>query len=461
MRVWSLKQRMTLISAIVILVAFSFIYIITKSAYSIASKARIQESLVGQIYGLMADAHDRDAQLFLPKKMRNDRLNHLNSGLVAYVLDVDGDLIWRSHSSDNFSVLPEVSLPYSLKKLTSSVMERQAMFWVGDIIIWEHENGMEGEYLFLIGETQSLLNASVNAFKKQVFIWLSISAVFLIVVLVYALNVSLRPLNTAKSQIELVGCGDADKVTGEFPAELLPLTSSINQLLDSEARQKARYRDTLGNLAHSLKTPLAIIKSELNQATKQEQTGEVRGTKALIAERDQREQLQKQVERIDDIVRYQLNRSVVTAGQALKRKTLVEPEIKKIVEALNKVHASRQLNIEYHIDSHCYFPGEIGDLMEVVGNLSDNACKWAKSQVIISASQQSDVLVLEVEDDGVGIPEAKRSLILDRGKRLDQKAEGQGLGLSIVMDIIKNYCGDISIKESSLGGTEFLLKIPL
>lgn len=437
-----------MVSAIVILVAFSFIYLITKSAYSIASKARIQESLVGQLYALMAAADDEGAQLYLPKMMRNDKLNNLNSGVVAYVLNVGGDLIWRSKSSDKFTVLPDYSLPYSLKNLTQSGIEGQAMFWVGDIIIWEHESGAEGKYLFLIGESQSILNYSVDAFKKQIIIWLSISAFILILVLVYALSVSLTPLKEAQIQIELVSRGDAEKVTGHYPSELLPLTSSINQLLESESRQKARYRDTLGNLAHSLKTPLAIIKSELHQIKTQYRAFQCA-------------QLNAQVKRIDDIVRYQLNRSVVTAGQALKRKTRIEPEVKKIVDALNKVHRSKQLNICFQVEPGCYFPGESGDLMEVIGNLSDNACKWAKSQVMIKAGNQMNQLIIEVEDDGVGIPESKRALILNRGKRLDQKTEGQGLGLSIVLDIIKNYRGEISIKDSQLGGTEFVLTFPL
>ena len=445
MQTWSLKKRMTLVSTLVLVLAFSIIYFITKSAYTVASKSRLQESLVAQIYALMAAAEDRDGQLYLPEVQRNDRLNHLNSGLVAYVLDVDGDLVWRSSSSDVFSVLPDIAQQYSLNRMTESRIDGRLMFWIGDKIIWEHENEMEGEYLFLIGEKQTLLNASVRQFKREVMVWLSLTAVILIFVLGFALNISLRPLKKAQSQIELVSRGDADSVQGEFPDELLPLTSSINRLLESEAAQKSRYRDTLGNLAHSLKTPLAVIKSEIHQ----------------LADGQHQGQLQKQVERIDDIVRYQLNRSVVTAGQALKRKSLVAPEVKKIIDALNKVHAQKELSISYRVEGECYFPGEQGDLMELVGNLADNACKWAKSEVKVNVDQSDDNLVIKVEDDGVGIPEEKRALILDRGKRLDQQAEGQGLGLSIVMDIVKTYRGQITIERSLLGGAEFHLVIPV
>ena len=445
MQAWSLKKRMTVVSTVILVIAFSLIYFIAKSAYTAASKSRLQESLVAQIYALMAVAEEQDGQITLPEILRNDRLNHLNSGLVAYVLDVDGDLIWRSQSSDIFSVLPDISQNYSLTELTEWRIENKRMFWIGDTIIWEHEDGTEGEYLFLIGEKRTLLTAAVREFKREIMGWLSITAVVLILVLGLALNISLLPLRKAQRQIELISQGDAEKVEGEFPAELAPLTSSINQFIESEIHQKKRYRDTLGNLAHSLKTPLAVVKSEIHQ----------------LGESSQQSQLQKQIERIDDIVKYQLNRSVVTAGQTMKRKSLVEPEVKKIVDALNKVHMSKGLTISYSVSDESYFPGEQGDLMELIGNLADNACKWAIGQVKISVEKVSCNLIFIVEDDGRGIPKEKRELILNRGKRLDQQAEGQGLGLSIVMDIIKIYKGQISIKQSDLGGAKFVLQIPI
>jgi len=442
---WSLKRRLTMVSAVVILMAFYVIYVVTKTAYINASKVRIQESLSAQIYALMAVAEDRDAQLIVPEILRNDRLNHLNSGLVAYVLDVDGDLIWRSRSSDTFAVLPDISVSYSLNRLTGSKLDQQSMFWLGDKIIWEHENGMEGEYLFLIGEKQSIMNTQVREYKKIIATWLWLTTFILIIVLVFALNFSLLPLKHAQQQIELVSRGDAEKVHGEFPVELVPLTSSINRLLESEAIQKTRYRDSLGNLAHSLKTPLAVIKSELeNQAN----------TNSKI-------QLIKQVERIDDIVRYQLSRAVRAPGKTLIRKWPIASEVEKVVGALNKIHAVKNISVTADLAPDCYFPGDRGDFLELLGNLADNACKWAEGKVEIGASNDREYLLLWVNDDGPGIPKEKRALILSRGKRLDQLAEGQGLGLSIVMDIINNYKASMTIEDSELGGSLFTLKIPL
>lgn len=445
MKNWSLKQRLTTVSSIVLLVAFSIIFFATKSAYLLASKSRLQESMTAQIYALIAVANDDQGTLFIPDILRNERLENLSSGLVAYVLQHDGSLVWQSPSSELFQTLPKIQQKFSIERLSESDFEGRDMFWIGMPLTWEHEDSQERTYYFIVGEKQSILTSAVDKFKNEVFAWLSISGVLLLFVFSYALNYSLRPLTTAQKQIELVRLGEAQNVQGDFPEELVPLTSSINQLLDSEARQKNRYRDTLGNLAHSLKTPLAILKGEIEH-------------KKI---RDEKNVLGAQIERINDIVRYQLNRSVISSGQTLVKACAVEPEVLKIVAALNKVHRQKSLTIECRIEKNTIFPGDAGDLLELVGNLADNACKWTHSKVVISAKPKDGSFCLYLDDDGPGIAEENREAILNRGKRLDQKTEGQGLGLSIVMDIIKNYRGDIFIENSALGGSLFRVTIPL
>ncbi len=445
MKNWSLKQRLTTVSAIILFVAFSIIFLATKSAYLIASKSRLQESMTAQVYSLMAVANDEQGILFIPDILRNERLENLSSGLVAYVLEEDGALIWRSPSSELFQTLPNTNQSFSMLRLNESDLDGREMFWIGESIIWEHEDEQDKTYYFIVGEKQSMLISAVDKFKNEILAWLSISGVALLIVFSYALNFSLRPLQTAQNQIELVSQGKIKNVEGDFPEELIPLTSSINQLLDSEARQKNRYRDSLGNLAHSLKTPLAILKGEIEN-------------KKIV---DEKYILQTQIERIDDIVRYQLNRSVISSGQTLVRSCRAEPEIQKIVSALNKVHQQKQLLIESRIEKETIFPGDAGDLLELVGNLADNACKWTRSQVVISAKPKDGYFCLYIDDDGPGIAEENKQAILNRGKRLDQKTEGQGLGLSIVMDIINHYQGKITIEDSALGGALFRVAIPL
>jgi two-component system sensor histidine kinase PhoQ len=444
-RNWSLKQRLTAVSSVILLVAFSIIFFATQSAYKTASKNRLQESMTAQVYALMAVANDDQGQIFIPDILRNERLENLSSGLVAYVLDEKGLLIWQSPSSELFQSLPDINHPFSMQRITTSNFEGRNMFWVGESVIWEHEEQLEKVYYFIIGEKQSILYSAVDEFKTEIFAWLSISGLLLLVVFAYALNYSLKPLKAAQTQIERVRMGQGNNVEGNFPEELVPLTSSINQLLDSEARQKNRFRDSLGNLAHSLKTPLAILKGEVDKQKMNEDY----------------EVMQNQIERINDIVRYQLNRSVISSGRTLVKTCAVEPEVLKIVEALKKVYQSKSVAIQYRIANDTVFPGDAGDLLELVGNLAENACKWTNSVVVISVKPKDGNFCLYVDDDGPGIAVENREAILNRGKRLDQSTEGQGLGLSIVMDIINNYRGDIVIDESALGGALFRITIPL
>ncbi len=451
---WSLKQRLTAVSSVILFLAFSVIYFATQSAYTTASKSRLHESMLAQFYALMAVVQDDEVSLLIPDVLRNDRLENLSSGLVAYVLNNDGSLVWQSPSSELFESLPDINFTLELNQLSESNFEGREMFWIGESIIWEHSKTMEKNYYFIIGEKQAILISGVNAFESQILFWLVISAIALLIVFSYAVNFSLRPLRNAQYQIELVSLGRKKIVEGEFPEDLHPLTSSINKLLHSEARQKIRYRDTLGNLAHSLKTPLAIIKGELDK----EPTVGV----PLNNDVKKRTQLiQSQVDRINDIVKYQLNRSVISSGQTLVKNCPLEVEAEKIISALKKVHREKSLDISHRIETNTIFPGDSGDLLELIGNLTDNACKWAKTMVVLSAKPKDNNLFIYVEDDGSGIAIEQREAILDRGKRLDEQTEGQGLGLSIVMDIIKNYQGNIQIETSALGGALFLISIPL
>jgi len=442
---WSLKKRLTLISSIILVIAFSIIYFATQSAYSIASKSRLQESMTAQVYALMAVANDEQDRLIIPDLLRNERLENLSSGLVAYVLTETGDITWRSPSSELFQSAPQNYQDFSMQQLTESDYEGRKIYWIGESIIWEHENNIEKTYYFIVGEKQSILTSAVDKFKNEVFAWLSVSGIVLLIVFTYALSISLRPLKSAQQQIELIRLGEIKKVEGNFPEELKPLTSSINQLLESEMRQKDRFRDSLGNLAHSLKTPLAIIKGEIDK-------------QAVV---DSDNIIKNQVSRIDDIVRYQLNRSVISSGRTLVKTCAVEPEVVKIIDALKKVYQRKNIKIEHRIQSDTIFPGDAGDLLELVGNLTENGCKWADSLVVVSAKHKEGSFCLYVDDDGPGVAKSNRESILNRGKRLDQTKEGQGLGLSIVMDIVNNYQGEITIETSGLGGALFKINIPL
>jgi two-component system sensor histidine kinase PhoQ len=227
----------------------------------------------------------------------------------------------------------------------------------------------------------------------------------------------------------------------------------MNALLRSDRERLARYRNTLGNLAHSLKTPLAVIRSLTSGS-------ELQGLAAA-------KQLQEQVGRMDEIVGYQLKRAAMSGGSGLGSAPI---EVAGVLEALRttlqKVYAEKGVAIELQVDPSSRYLGDQGDLMEIAGNLLDNACKWCRKQVRFAASPYSppgarrDGVQFVIEDDGPGIAPEKRELVLQRGARLDERVSGQGIGLSVVQELANLSGGDVLIAESSLGGAKITVRLP-
>ena len=211
-----------------------------------------------------------------------------------------------------------------------------------------------------------------------------------------------------------------------------------------------RYRNALGDLAHSLKTPLAVIKSALD-ADKQSESFTTT--------------ISDQVEQLDKTINYQLQRAAAAGRPGLARPIDVRIIVGKIASSLRKVYAAKELHIEEHCLGRLRISGDEGDMMEMIGNISDNACKWARANVTISASELKidarRALVIEISDDGPGMPSEKITDALQRGTRLDQAMEGQGIGLAVVRELCEQvYQGKLEI-DSSPAGTNVQITLPI
>jgi two-component system, OmpR family, sensor histidine kinase PhoQ len=247
--------------------------------------------------------------------------------------------------------------------------------------------------------------------------------------------------------------GAADRLDGKYPAELSSLTDNLNAFIESEREHLARYRRTLADLAHSLKTPLAVLRSRL------EVIADVASLRADVHE---------PVARMDEIVAYQLSRAATTGHQRFAAPLDIEPKAEEIVRSLEKLYAARGVYCEFELDSSARFHGELGDMMELLGNLLENAFKWARQRVLLTVrplvegvpSHKAGLQVV-VEDDGPGIPPDKVDKMLQRGVRGDERVQGHGIGLSIVQDIVRAYRGELRVTRSEeLGGACFDVKIP-
>ena len=239
----------------------------------------------------------------------------------------------------------------------------------------------------------------------------------------------------------------------EYPRELIGVTTNLNTLLRSERERLARYRNTLGNLAHSFKTPLAVMRNLL---------GGAQGRELALAK-----QLDEQVGRMDDIVKYQLKRAAASGGTGLGTAPVdVRSALEALRAALLKVYVERNIDCVLEVAPFCLFAGDREDLTEIAGNLLDNAFKWSRGKVRMTADRitdptaRRDGLRLIVEDDGPGIPVDERTRVLDRGARLDERVSGQGIGLSVVRELAQLNGGTIHIDESPLGGARIEIRFP-
>ncbi|MGI9260572.1 MAG: ATP-binding protein, partial [Woeseiaceae bacterium] len=293
-------------------------------------------------------------------------------------------------------------------------------------------------------------NAQLTAFRRQLFTWFGAVALIMLLAISIVMRGLLKPLRQIESEIGDIEEGQRQQLSDDFPDELSSVARNMNLLIGSERGRSERYRNTLDNLAHSLKTPLAAIRSILSE----QQSGELTG------------RVEAQIERMNDIVRYQLRKPASIQNENFGVVAVpVDQELRKLVDGLHKVYKEKSPTINVDVPDDVMFRGDTGDFLELAGNLLDNACKWCDSTVsfeiapLNGAGFSTGAMSLVVEDDGPGIPEDAREALLKRGMRLDEKAPGHGIGLAVVKDIAASYGGDIQIDDSSLGGAKISVTV--
>ena len=262
------------------------------------------------------------------------------------------------------------------------------------------------------------------------------------------LRKALAPLRTLRAGLSSVREGRSRRIEGDYPTEVQPLVSDLNALLEDRERAVARALATAGDLAHGLKTPLAVLAQEAEQA-------------AAAGHHELAMTLRQQVERMQRQVDYHLARARATATSraAPGVRCTVLPSVEALVRTMRRLHAERELSIDTAVSPAHEIRGRREDLDEMLGNLLDNACKWARSRVAISSSIDRDRLSVSVDDDGPGLDPSMRAQVLQRGVRADQQVGGSGLGLAIVRDLAELHGGSVTLETSPLGGTRARLEL--
>ncbi len=312
------------------------------------------------------------------------------------------------------------------------------------------EEGIEGRFVFVVAADTSELADTIGAFNRTLGWSLGALGFGLLIAVLAQVYYGLRPLKRIRLALADIRGGRAERLEGDFPTEVVPLADELNGLLDHTGEVLGRARAHVGNLAHALKTPLAVLSNEGAQPSP-----EIAAT----------------VSQQSELMRRQVDHHLARAraiGQAslLRSQTGLPGVMQAVARTLEKIHAERGISVQVTGGDGLGFRGEQHDLEEMLGNLVDNGCKWAKSQVRISAEAAESVgsgglvVAVSVEDDGPGVAPEARADLFDRGARADETKPGSGLGLAIVRDIATLYGGRVELGASPLGGLSARLTLP-
>ncbi|MBE1159048.1 ATP-binding protein [Dyella acidiphila] len=453
-RPFSLAARAALTTGLVLAAFLGAIGWTLSRTYAASEVNKLQDRLHDNVISYITGTDvRRDGKPLMPDTPPDPMFSRPGSGLYAVVLG--DDFHWESSSAlgRDFGFLHQLD-PGTSQFVGPVDTELGRLYYYSFGVALDVPNHDPVRLTFTVAQTEDELEGNIAVYRRSLVGWLATLGVMLIVLQLMLLYWSLTPLRKVASDMSRVERGDTDHLDSQYPVELTGLTERINAFVDSEREQRTRYRNTLADLAHSLKTPLAVMRSQL------ESQGEV----PLSV----RQPVLDQVRRMDELVAYQLARAATSGRQTFASAVPIAGHAEDLVQSLEKVYAAKNVLCEFDIDDGAAFYGEQGDLLELMGNLLENAFKWAGHHVLLvvkmlpqGSARQRPGLMMSVEDDGPGIDEGKVEKVLQRGVRGDERVQGHGIGLSIVQDIVRAYNGELKVDRSAeFGGARFSVVLP-
>jgi signal transduction histidine kinase len=304
--------------------------------------------------------------------------------------------------------------------------------------------GRDQPFVYMVAGDRREISAETERFNRLLVLGLGTLLLGVVAAVLIQVRFGLEPLRRIRRGLAEIRIGQARRLAGDYPEELRPLANELNALLDHNEAVVERARTHVGNLAHGLKTPIAVLTNEASRS---------RGSLAALTLR-QTALMRQQVD-------HHLSRArAMATASVIGSRCDVAPVLSDLHRTLARIYATRELAIEIACPPETAFRGARQDLEEMLGNLLDNACKWARTRVVASAEAVDERLMVVVEDDGPGLPPERRSEVMQRGRRLDERVPGSGLGLSIVVDIAELYGGALSLHEAASGGLRARLELP-
>ena len=443
----SLSRRLLVSVSVPLALFFGVMMLVLDTGFRALSERSLQELLDSQMVSLIAAADPQPDGSYAPTPQELDpRLRTPRSGLYAQIRSQHH--LWRSPStagrSSDFGAL---LVPGQRSNLTYTTFGHDRVAIESRAIQFADDPSGKRTLTFSVAVSLSPYEEELWRFRRELIGWFIGLMLVLLVTLAALLRWVLGPVRRMEREIHEVEEGRSETLGAGYPRELSGVATNLNALLVGERKRVARYRDTLGNLAHSLKTPLAVMRASLSGSAPAGPVG-------------------AEIDRMTGIIEHQLKRAAASGGALLGQAPVEVAQVAaELRSTLLKVYAGKDLSLELAVAPATLFVGDRGDLTELIGNLLDNACKWCRSRVRLTASSDESAgprerLRLIVEDDGAGISAADRARVLERGVRADQNVPGHGLGLAMVHDTVDLYGGELAIDSSPLGGARFSLRLP-
>ena len=454
LRLWprSLTFRVIAFSTVWAIVTLVVIFTLITTLYRQASERGFDSLLSAHLFNLIGSIGISDSGALTGAPDLGDlRFSEPNSGWYWSVEPASEGVHVDLHSSSMTTTIPSPSVAdvpfnasFQRSYATEGIDGEQLEVFESEFVLDSKNRAAR----FRVMGNQSELEQEISTFQRRLLTYLSLFGVGMIAINAIAILLGLQPLRRVRNALAMVREGTAQRLDGRFPAEIEPLANETNALIENNRRIVERSRTQVGNLAHSLKTPLAVLLNEGRAL------GGAKGQ--LIAE--QAASMQKQVE-------HYLQRARVAAQRdSVVYRTPVTPLVQRMVRVLQKLNPRTNLSLSLPA-TEIVFAGEREDLEELLGNLLENAMKWAKSSVLVSVvpltgkDDPASLFEISIEDDGPGIPEDKAREALKRGRRLDETMPGTGLGLAIVADLVNEYGGVLALERSGMGGLKAVVRL--
>ena len=392
------------------------------------------------IYSLLAAVDRNHAGLSITiadERLFESSLLTRNSGLYAMLYNNSNEQIWRSQST--LARFPnDFSIQSGEWQFNTPEFSGKPYFQLIFAIQWPNVNDKLERYNIVVWQEATEYFSQLERFRQTLWTWLIVTTLLLLIVMYFVMMWSLWPLKKVGLEVKAIEDRKQSGFEFSYPLEITPLTENLNILLSQEQYQRQLYRNAMDDLAHSLKTPLAVL-SGLSDSDKN-------GVVDLKT-------LREQVNRMNQIVSYQLQKATNVAGAKINKPVNMVQIITKIVSALEKVYREKKVKVDSKLPVQIMIRMDESDCLEVVGNLLDNAFKYSSGRIaIIAAMLNENEMELRIDDDGRGLEQEEVQQILSRGTRLDQSSEGQGIGLAVVADIVKAYNIDMNFERSEIGG---------